>query len=70
MQDVEKRLGTTERPAGIVDWSIDPATNSVVVHAEQATESSVQRWLETRAPSAGVRVAGCAALFGCAGFAA
>ena len=57
LQHVVKLLGGAERPAGIVDWSIDPATNSVVVHAERGTESSVRRWLETHVPSTAVRVA-------------
>ena len=57
LQNVKKLLDAAKPPAGVVDWSIDPATNSVVVHAEQGTESSVRQWLETLVPSAAVRVA-------------
>ena len=57
LQKVVKLLGVAERPAGIVDWSIDPATNSVVVNAERGTESSVRQWLQTHVPSEAVRVA-------------
>ena len=57
LKKVVKLLDTAERPAGIVDWSIDPATNSVVVNAERGTESSVRRWLQTHVPSTAIRVA-------------